>query len=38
MVTPRFGTSSSSTRRMSTYANVKVPMSTARTALNAQSR
>ena len=38
MVTPKFGTSSSSTWRMSVYENVKVPISTASTALKAQSR
>ena len=38
IVTPRFGTASSSTARMSVYENVNVPMRTASTALNAQSR
>ena len=37
-VTPRLGTASRSTCRMSVYENVNVPTSTPRTALNAQSR
>ena len=38
IVTPKFGTLSASTYRMSVYEKVKEPMSTASTALNAQSR